>query len=136
MRIFDKRTLLFVCALAATPVAWSAGPGTYLGMGANPGPGASATTQLSGGASIGANQPVPSPNSRALEQANGQFADRQLGLERAQDRMSVQGAEQQRASEELEQRARRSGLARAPGPLSTPASPAAAAESATGAVTQ
>ena len=136
MRIFNKRTLLLVGALAATPVAWSAGPGTYLGMGANPGPGASAATQLSGSTSIGANQPVPSPNSRALENANGQFADRQLGLERAQDRMSVQGAEQQRASEELEQRARRSSLARAPGTSSTPASPTAAAESAAAPVTQ
>ena len=136
MRIFYTRTVLLLGVLAATPVAWSAGPGTYLGMGANPGPGASATSQLSGSASIGANQPVPSPNSRALEQANGQFADRQLGLERAQDRMSVQGAEQQRASEELELRARRSGLARSPGTLTTPASPTAAAESATVPVTQ
>ena len=126
MKIFDKRTL-FVLAVVTPMNVWAAGPGTYLGIGANSPPGGNTTTQISGGtggATIGATQSAPSPNSRALETANGQFADRQIGLERAREQLSFQGLEQQRAAQELESRARSTARRSAPSAAAVVTEPA------------
>jgi len=111
IRILCK-TAFLIGALGATSLACAAGPGTYLGLGTNSTPGGNTTTQTlggAGGASIGSNQATPSPNSRALETANGQFSDRQFGIERAQQSLSISAIEQQRASEALELRSSRLG---------------------------
>jgi hypothetical protein len=111
-----QRTLLLVGALVTTPIALAAGPGTYLGMGANSPPAANTSALAiggAGGASVG-NQPVPSPNSRALDTANATFTDRQIGIERAQTDLSVQGIERRRDAEQLESRSRRGASALTP----------------------
>jgi hypothetical protein len=130
MKILN-RTLLLIGALAASSLAVAAGPGTYLGMGTNSTPGGNTTTQTIGGAggpSVGSNQATPSPNSRALETANGQFSDRQFGIERAQQSLSLSAIEQQRAGETLELRSSRLGSTQVI--PTTPGTPAPATASA------
>ena len=120
-----QRILFLVGTLVATPLALAAGPGTYLGTGANSPPAANTSALTiggAGGASIG-NQPAPSPNSRALDTANATFTDRQIGIERAQTDLSVQGIERRRDAEQLEVRSRRGGGALTP---SAPTEPSGA----------
>ena len=130
-----QRTLLLVGALVATPVALAAGPGTYLGIGANSPPAANTSALTiggAGGASIGGSQPTPSANNRALDTANTTFTDRQVGIERAQTDLSAQGIERRRDAEQLELRSRRGGGALTPGAgLPVPATASAPAEQAT-----
>ena len=114
MRI--QRTLFLAGALVATPIALAAGPGTYLGIGANSPPAANTSALTiggAGGASVGS-QPTPSANNRALDTANATFTDRQIGIERAQTDLSVQGIERPRDAEQLELRSRFGGGALTP----------------------
>ena len=107
MRI--QRTSFVVGMLAASSVAIAAGPGTYLGMGANSPPAANTsalTMPGAGGGSLPSNQPSPSLNNRALDTANTTFADRQFGIERAQTELTMEGIERRRAAEQLELRSR------------------------------
>ena len=121
------KTLIVVGALLAAPIALAAGPGTYLGIGANSPPAANTsalTIPGAGGGSIPANQPTPSLNNRALDTANNTFADRQFGIERAQTDLSAQGIERRRDADQLELRSRRGGGALTPSAgLPTPATP-------------
>ena len=120
MRI--QKTLLVVGMVAASSVAIAAGPGTYLGMGANSPP-AGNTSALTmpgaGGGSLPSNQASPSLNNRALDTANTTFADRQFGIERAQTQLTMEGIERRRAAEQLELRSRTAPV--------TPGEPTAAA---------
>lgn len=110
-----------LCALAAAVFAQSAiaggplgagargGVGAQIGAGANVPPvgvGAGAAAGVSAG--VNARADVPVPSARALENANGQFIeDRKFGLDRAQERLSEEGAEHQKATEAVKKKAAR-----------------------------
>ncbi len=120
MKTLHVRNLLLVAAFAAANIAIAAGPSGQAGAaaGAKGGatvtlPGAAGGATVGGAASAGAgalapSNPVdaPSPNTKALENANGQFTeDRKLGQDRAAERRSEQGAENEKATEALEDKA-------------------------------
>lgn len=96
-------------ALAAGPLAAGAGVGAQVGAGVNApkvGVGVGTTAGVSGSAGVQAN--APQPNARALENSNGGIApDRSFGLDRAQERMSEQGAEPRKATEAVKKKAAR-----------------------------
>ena len=137
MRFFNQRTQMAVLlgTMMFGSVAHAAGPGTYLGMGANSPPAANTsalTMPGAGGGSLPSNQASPSLNSRALDTANTTFADRQFGIERAQTELTMEGIERRRAAEQLELRSRGAGgaltLAAPTAPGSTSTAPVAPAE--------
>jgi hypothetical protein len=118
MKTLHVRNLLLLAAFAAAQTALAAGPGGQAGAAAGARGGAAVTLPgAAGGASAGgaagvgagtANMPadVPSPNTKALENANGQFTeDRKFGQDRAAERRSDQGEENQKATEALEDKA-------------------------------
>jgi hypothetical protein len=120
MKTLHVRNLLLLAAFAAAQTAFAAGPAGQAGAaaGARGGaavtlPGAAGGANAGGAASVGAgagtaNMPadVPSPNTKALENANGQFTeDRKFGQDRAAERRSDQGEENQKATEALEDKA-------------------------------
>lgn len=87
-----KSTSLVMCTMIAMAFSASAaarGGSNGGGMGSGMGGG------FSHGSPVG-----PSSNSQALENSNGRFAqDRDQGLDRAEDRMSTQGREHEKASD-------------------------------------
>ena len=125
MRI--SRTLFISGALLASSAVLAAGPGTYLGMGANSPPAGNTSALAIPGAgpgSIPPNQQAPSQNNRALDTANNTFADRQFSIERAQTELTMEGIERRRQADQLESRSRRGGGALAPSAgLAAPTSP-------------
>jgi hypothetical protein len=110
---------MFLAALATAQVAFAAGPsgggaaanaraGGAVGAGAAlPGAGANTGGTANIGAGAAAGKPdVPSPNTKALENANGQFTEeRQFGQDRAAERRSEQGTENEKATDALEDKA-------------------------------
>lgn len=128
MRFLRTRTVLLLSVVAfASAGAYSAGPGTYLGMGANSPPAANTsalTIPAAGGGGLPANQATPSLNRRALDTANTTFADRQFGIERAQTELTMEGIQQRRSAEQLESRSRRgAGTLSANTPVPPPTAP-------------
>lgn len=119
-------------ALVALALAQPANAGGPIGIGTNVGAGAHV--------GAGANLPrvgAATPDANALENANGQFiADRKFGLDRAQERMSEQGAAHQKASVSAKQgdarRARANASARESSRVSAQFAPSPAASAASG----
>lgn len=118
MRKLGRPTLVVLVSLAfaqpvlaAGPLAAGAGVGAQAGAGVNaPRVGVGATAGVSGSAGVQAN--APQPNARALENSNGGIApDRSFGLDRAQERMSEQGAANQKATDAVTKRAARNAAA-------------------------
>jgi hypothetical protein len=119
MKTLHVRNLVLLAAFAAANVAVAAGPAGQAGAaaGAKGGaavtlPGAAGGATVGGAANVGAgasaNKPtdIPSPNTKAEESANGQFTeDRKFGQDRAAERRSEQGAENEKATEALEDKA-------------------------------
>ena len=97
-----KSTSIVMCTMIAMAFSASAlaarGGGNGGGMGGGMGGG------YSHGSPVG-----PSANSQALENSNGRFAqDRDQGLSRAEDRMSTQGLEHEKAASTSTQHGARS----------------------------
>jgi hypothetical protein len=87
-----KATSLFLCAALA--VAFSGVASARGGGGGGGGMGGGMGGGFSHGSPVGS-----SSNSQSLENSNGRFAqDRDQGLDRAEDRMSTQGLEHEKAS--------------------------------------
>jgi hypothetical protein len=120
MKTLHVRNLLLLAAFAAAQTAFAAGPAGQAGAaaGAKGGaavtlPGAAGGANAGGAASVGAgasiankSEDVPSPNTKALENANGQFTeDRRFGQDRAAERRSEEGAANENATEALDSKA-------------------------------
>jgi hypothetical protein len=122
VKTLPKRSLLVFVALAAAQVAFAGGPGGKAGAAAGAGvtsPGANAT--VGGASTIGAGAAAASPSQRALDNSNGQIVEeRKFGQDRAMDRRSDQGAEHEKATQALEDKA--SGSASDPGKAGASAS--------------
>lgn len=136
------RALCVLASLAFAQVVTAAGPqaGGGASAGARVGVGGAAGTSIGigTGAAAAGRVEAASPSTRALENSNGRIVeDREFGLDRAQERMSEQGAEHQKATEAKSkasaQRAKRgaSGRSSSAGSADTARTPAAGASSST-----